>query len=67
MKIPITIILLACSSFYLYAQNSLPEPCGFDQYLQQHKKVAADFENGIQQFLFNQKIDPQGRTLTDHI
>lgn len=67
MKITIISILLACSSFYLNAQNSLHEPCGFDQYIRQHKKMAADFESGIQKFLYTQKMNSQCRNVTEHI
>lgn len=55
MKKNIITFIITCSVFYLNAQTNSTEPCGFDEYIRQHKKTADEFEKQIQKFLSDQK------------
>jgi len=59
--------------FVIYAVSNLKgqsdpaEPCAFDGYIRQHKKVAIDLEKQVRQFLSNQSRNAQPGVLSNHI
>lgn len=60
------IIILFLFPALCFSQTN-SEPCGFDEYIRQHKKTADEFEKQIRNFLSNQKSIPQQDILTNHI
>lgn len=65
MKKLVTVFLLLPS--LCFAQNNSTEPCGFDEYISRHKRIADEFEKQVHNFLLYETSSGQRDVMSGNV